>query len=350
MTSIITNLLTPNQSDGGDTLNPELLTLNQRTGTDALGDTTGFFTLIKGDDTSLESSSTESHSGNKSLKVTTAGIQANEGIALSEVIVTNSTTYVCGCWVKSDAVGRTIRLTASSGLTGQNFTITGEWQYLEITGTTTSTSLNPHIKNPNNDGAMTFYVDDLRLAKNDTNGFNAVNSATLSISPYTSYQGYRSLEVVTPGSVIGEGTYLPVTITGYTSYSESIKIKLPEGATVELTLHSGGESKLNGSTNITGTGDWQEVVLEDIEALSTDDTFRIYIRTITSAQDITFYVDQSMLETGSKAHDWIIGQGSYLIDPTILELKDRTTSTSVLDTNKISRLKIEDKLEMDVVI
>lgn len=304
----VTNLLTPNQSDGGDTNNPELLTLNQRTGTDALGDITGFTNYVSG---TITSSTEKPHSGSRSVKCN--NIVKRSGVATSPTTVTNGTVYVAGMWVYAEngANFRFYRLNSGGSSLGYTvFTGTGDWQWVEGVSTANDTEIILVIRSED-DATRTFYVDDLRLAKNDTNGFNAVNSATLSISPYTSYQGYRSLEVVTPGSVIGEGTYLPVTITGYTSYSESIKIKLPEGATVELTLHSDGGSKKNGFTNITGTGDWQEVILEDIEALSTDANFRIYIRTITSKQAITFYVDQSMLETGDKAHDWIIGKGSY---------------------------------------
>ena len=311
MTSIITNLLTPNQSDGGDTLNPELLTPNQKTGTDTLGDTTGFDKA--GANTIISSSTEQAHTGTKSLKATTNGDGPNEGIWTTTTTVTPHTTYIAGAWVYAPT-GTKMRIALYDGnnnLAYTDFTATGTWQWIEQNITTdTDTTLKIGIRT-NGIYKINFYTDDLSLTKNDTTGFNVVNSATLSISPYTSYQGYRSLKVVTPGSVVGEGTYLPITITGYTSYSESIKIKAPVDATIQLSLHSAGGAKLNGSTIVTGTGDWQEVVLEDIEALSTDDTFRIYIRTITSAQDITFYVDQSMLETGSKAHDWIIGKGSY---------------------------------------
>jgi len=133
----------------------------------------------------------------------------------------------------------------------------------------------------------------------------------LSVTPETSYQGYRSIKCVTPGSVVGEGLYVPSSATGYSSYSESICIKLPVGATLQFTLHSAGGSVLKSAQNITGTGDWQEIKVDNIITTTSDTNFRIYMRTIDTVQAITFYVDQLMLETGSTAHDWAYGGSSY---------------------------------------
>jgi hypothetical protein len=302
----VTNLLTGNQSDGGDTLNPELLTLNQRTGTDTLGDTTGF-TAILGDET-LSSSTTQAHSGTKSLKCVTDGSHNNEGVYTSNTTVTASTIYVAGVWVYAPA-GATMIMQISDLIDNtvtNNFTATGSWQYIEGTITTDAhTTLNIIIKTRTTAQAITFYVDDLRLATNVTTGYAAVGS-TISVTGETSYQGYRSIKCITANSAATEGVYVgKAGLTVGASYSYRLAAKIPLG--VELYLYS---SNTNVKT-VTGTGEWQEITATLNIADSTTQNIGLYTK-VKGA--ITFYVDYFQVETtpaSGVASNWAYGGSSY---------------------------------------
>jgi hypothetical protein len=302
-TGTVTNLLTNSQSDGGDTSNPELLPLNVQTGTDTLGTTAGFNAY----NTSTTSSSTEqAHSGTKSSKVVTQGVSTYEGVYLIGETTSPATNYITGVWVKAplNANMRMFFAGNPSGGTwaGLYFTGTGNWQYVELMGQhATDTSVSVYICTVTTAQAITFYVDDCRLATNVTTGFTSSASATLSVSPYTPYQGLRSLKVVTPGNAVNEGAYLSSTTTVVgTVYIGEVMVNAPLNASMVL--------KINGVSNtFTGTGTWQQVTYS-FTANSTSTPIYVYTNT---KQAITFYIDSVQLETGSTAHNWAYGGSSY---------------------------------------
>jgi hypothetical protein len=304
-TGTVTNLLTNSQSDGGDTSNPELLPLNVQTGTDTLGTTYGFNAY----NTSTISSSTEqAHSGTKSLKVVTQGVRTYEGVSLIGETTSPANNYIQGVWVKAplNANMRLFFVWSPSGgtWTVSNFTGTGNWQYVEVMEqNATDTSVRAFISTVTTAQAITFYVDDCRLATNVTTGFNGnQGTETLSISPYISYQGLRSLKVVTPGNAVNEGLYF--TQTGLTigqTYTLQYQTIIPVGKT----LHTGISGFYQ---NITATGSWQTI---NYTFTATATSHSLYLTTITSAQAITVYMDSLSLETGSTAHNWAYGTSSY---------------------------------------
>jgi hypothetical protein len=304
-TGTVTNLLTGNQSDCGDTSNPELLTLNQQTGGDALGNTTGFSAWRTG--STIVYTTSKAHSGSGCIQVTTPGNVVSEGILGASTTVSASTAYIGGVWVLAPN-GALMFAQLSDNIdkaSNTYFTGTGAWQYIEIPDTTdthTSLLLNVATKDSGSPQAITFYVDDCRLATNVTTGFTSSASATLSVSPYTPYQGLRSLKVVTPGTVVNEGLYF--TQTGLTigqTYTLQYQTIIPVGKT----LHTGISGFYQ---NITATGSWQTI---NYTFTATATSHSLYLTTITSAQAITVYMDSLSLETGSTAHNWAYGTSSY---------------------------------------
>jgi hypothetical protein len=304
----VTNLLTGNQSDGGDTSNPELLTLNQRTGTDTLGDTTGF-TAILGDET-ISSSTTQAHSGTKSCKVVTDGSHAGEGVYTANTTVANATAYLGGAWVFAPLdQTMSISLYTNEEHTTTDFTGTGAWQWVESSATSGTTTCQIRVKTRGDAAAVTFYVDDLRLAKNDTTGFGQSGGGTVTITATgeKSNQGYRSFKVVNDGGAASQGivttNYTPIASTTYTY---SARVFAPLSEPMVLTVSGGGAT--TSSTNFTGTGNWQSVNI--IYTTVNTNAMVFYVRRSGTAA-VTFYLDSVMLETGSTAHNWAYGGSSY---------------------------------------
>lgn len=295
----VNNLLTSNQSDGGDTLNPELLTLNQRTGTDTLGNTTGF-TGIGTTPGTISSSTEQAHTGTKSLKCVTSGGDVGEGVKVNATTVSNTTVYIAGAWIYAPN-GATLEISQYSNdeSTPVAVTGTGAWQWVECSDTTGTTTNEIWVKTKTSAQAITFFVDDLRLAKTDTTGFGKnAGDETFTITGETSYQGYRSLKIDGTGTNRG----MAITQSGLTvgqSYTVQAKIKSEAGKTVRIIFGT--------STDFVADGRWQSKTIT-FTATGTSHTLLILSR---EAGALTIYIDQLMLETGDKAHDWIIGQGSY---------------------------------------
>lgn len=302
----VTNYLTPNQSDGGDTLNPELLTLNQRTGTDALGDTTGFTNYVSG---TIISSTEQAHSGIRSVKC--SNIVKSSGVATLLTTVSNGTVYVAGMWVYAEngANFRFYRLNSSGSSLGYTvFTGTGDWQWVEGVSTANDTGIILVIRSED-DATRTFYVDDLRLAKNDTTGRTAeIGTETLTITGEESHQGYRSCKVVTAATANSGFKTTATTATAGTTYTKQVRVKATAGKAMKLHLRNNDGSAI-ASTSFTATGGWDLVTVSG--APKTGATGVICAVTNDSAEEVTFKTDTASLETGDTAHDWIIGQGSY---------------------------------------
>lgn len=306
----VTNALNGTQSDGGDTNNPEMFTLNQQTGTDTLGDTTGFETK-KGTET-ITSSIEEAYSGSRSLKVVTPGSVTLEGVGTPSQTALNATIYIFGLMIKASA-GATLTASLYNGgggtMLGQTSIVgTGSWEYIEVFGTTVDTTIKTMVRTSGAQ-AITFYVDQCRLAKTDTTGFTGrTGTETLSISPYTSYQGLRSVKCIAQGTNIGEGIRIAQSVAVGGTYTLTAKLKAPSGEQIDVQLYtSGGGVTTN---TFTGTGNWQNV-----NASVTSTSTTVYIQIMThSTQAITFYVDYYMLEIGSTAHNWAYGGSSYTIN------------------------------------
>lgn len=288
-TGTVTNILTGTQSDGGDTNNPELLTLNQQTGTDTLGNTTGFNSTGAG--SSISSSTEQAYTGTRSLKCAVNG--DNKGTYLELVTASASTAYIMGIWLYAPQ-NAVIDLemqnndTTVIATTTHTQAATG-WEYVEVSGSTKvgASGIYPFIQT-NGSQNISFYVDGCRLAKTDTTGYTATGS-TISISPYDKYQGLRSLKVITNNSASGEGVNLSnATVTSGKQNTGHIAINAPNGAGLILRLYDGSTST---DQAITGTGAWQIVEVNKTPASTT-----LSLRVLTSSQQgITFYVDTLMI-------------------------------------------------------
>ncbi len=138
-----------------------LLTPNQQTGTETLGNTNGF--IASG--ATINSSTEQPHTGTRSLKVTTNNNTGNEGFRTTTTTVKDATSYTAGFWVYAPT-GTLMRASIYSGtLTTIYWTATGTWEYKTITKTSIGTSMDIRIAT-NTQSATTFYTDDLSLTKN----------------------------------------------------------------------------------------------------------------------------------------------------------------------------------------
>jgi hypothetical protein len=315
--------LTGNQSDGGDTLNPELLTLNQQTGTDTTGDTTGFTAVASA---TISSSTEQAYSGSKSLKVVTPNGADNEGMLINATTVVNATAYKGAVWVYAPNGATLILIETASG-THTHFTGTGAWQYVGVDFTSSGTSATLDVYTDGQQG-VTFYVDGCRLGKTDTTGFTSYGTGTVvSISPETSYQGLRSLKVTTTSNGTQGMYYNTTTISASTTYTAQVRVKAPLNATLKLYLEPNGNGVAT-ETAITGTGNWEYYTCS-ITTGSTSSNINVWVRTRSNPQTITFYVDKAMIETGSTAHNWAYGGSSYPLGYTMeqgLLVEESTTN------------------------
>lgn len=138
----------------------------------------------------------------------------------------------------------------------------------------------------------------------DTTGFTALLSATLTRNTTYFQQGAASLRVVTPGSVINEGVQIDGPAgTISLPYAVRIKILAPLGATMELVVRR--DATANATTyNFTGTGAWQDVsnVVVTLDAAAT--SVKVLVRTRSTAQAITFYIDMNQLEQKAYSTLW----------------------------------------------
>ncbi|MFZ3130709.1 MAG: hypothetical protein WA125_06295 [Desulfosporosinus sp.] len=308
----VTNLLTGNQSDGGDTLNPELLTLNQRTGTsdanilellslnqntggDTNGNTAGFSNL---NSVQLAYVTSEQHNGNGCISVNTAGTVTYEGTAISSGSSLRAWQYKSSAWVKAPA-GAIMEIDCVLAGTGGAYTEfigTGDWQYVESIYTAPSAGIiDTYIRTKTNIQDITFYIDDISLKEVATHGFTIIagKDNTIESSTEQAHTGTRSLKCVTLGNSTGEGcTVSGGTITTGLTYIGGTWVKAPLNALMELRIYS-----TDGSTYVsfTGTGDWQWV--EGSLALTAATGIGIWVRTKTNAQAITFYMDDCRLST-----------------------------------------------------
>ena len=124
--------------------------------------------------------------------------------------------------------------------------------------------------------------------------------ATQAISTAQKHSGNQSLAVTTAGAALAEGIVYGVTLTGMAGlpYASGIWVKAPVGAklyTVTRTIGSPSGSQDTPQVSFTGTGDWQFVQTPAKIAQSDATSLQIQVRTNTTVQAITFYVDDAII-------------------------------------------------------
>lgn len=136
--------------------------------------------------------------------------------------------------------------------------------------------------------------------------------STLTRDTVTKYAGAASMKVVTTGVATGQGAYSAPTDLGYGAgiiFSVSAYVNAPAGATMEILAASTGSGASNVTTTFTGTGAWQLVKAEGATT-GTGGNAYIVIRTRSTAQAITFYVDNAISEFGSKVGEYFDGSST----------------------------------------
>lgn len=132
-------------------------------------------------------------------------------------------------------------------------------------------------------------------------GWSATGS-TVTRDTATKHSGAASAKSVTAGSASAEGVIHSIALSGMSgkSYSAGAWVKAPIGATLYMVVRTGNSGTGDSAqTAITGTGDWVYYSTEEQVADPGDAAFlQLHVRT-TSAQAITFYVDDAILQEGS---------------------------------------------------
>lgn len=135
----------------------------------------------------------------------------------------------------------------------------------------------------------------------DASLWTVTNAATITRTTVQSHRGAASLQVVTAGTTSGEGVYSSTyTVPGMAPgmpYAGSIWVLAPAGATMEALANTLGTGGTVATVSFTGTGAWQLVSMPGNLA-NGGLTPYIIVRTRSTAQAITFYVDEALLETG----------------------------------------------------
>lgn len=135
----------------------------------------------------------------------------------------------------------------------------------------------------------------------DASLWTTTNAATQSRSTAQAHRGTASLQVVTAGTTSAEGIYsstytIPGVVQG-TPYAASFWVLAPVGAAMEALANTVGTGGTVLVVSFTGTGAWQFISLPNNLSNSGLAPY-ILIRTRGTAQAITFYVDEAILETG----------------------------------------------------
>lgn len=139
-----------------------------------------------------------------------------------------------------------------------------------------------------------------------TTGFIPVAGKNNTISSTTEQfkQGSRSIKCVTGGETTYEGfatSGSPNITTGLT-YTAGVWVLAPLNALMELRLYS---PDVNILIPFTGTGNWQ--FISGVHTLTSATRIDMWVRTRTSAQAITYYVDMLQLEAKAYPTSWVLG-------------------------------------------
>jgi len=152
----------------GDPINPNnLFSANVATGTDTLGNITGFEPYRSA---TVTSSTDTAKQGAKSCKIVTPGTLGAEGVQLPTITGVNGTHYCMSGWIfaPQDSVIQ-IKL-VSGNVTDTYLTGNNAWQSFTSLNTLGGTSLILYIRTRTADPkqAITFYVDKLQMEIGDT--------------------------------------------------------------------------------------------------------------------------------------------------------------------------------------
>lgn len=139
-------------------INKNLYKSNIATCTRATGTNPDDFHPYTVNDVITPVSTEELWNGYPTLKVDTAGLAAAEGVSCinAPTTVQSGVVHTAYALVKGPA-GAQMRFTNTGGLTGVDYNLTGGWDMLKITGTTTGTSFYPHIRTRATQD-ITFYI------------------------------------------------------------------------------------------------------------------------------------------------------------------------------------------------
>lgn len=136
--------------------------------------------------------------------------------------------------------------------------------------------------------------------------------STITRDTVTKYAGAASLKVVCTGAATGQGTYSDISNLGYDpglKFSVSAYVNAPVGATMEIVAASTGAGASNVTTTFTGTGAWQLVKAEGATTGANANQY-IVIRTRVTAQAITFYVDNALVQFGTVVGSYFDGSST----------------------------------------
>lgn len=122
--------------------------------------------------------------------------------------------------------------------------------------------------------------------------------------------GVASLQVTTPGTGNDEGAQfsgIPGTGATGSPHVHGVRVKAPVGALLRV----GGSNNVNSvvDTPFVGTGAWQTVYMTGLIGAGAAVTF--YVRTMTNAQAVTFYVDSALCEITAYALPLFHGDTVY---------------------------------------
>lgn len=309
--------------------------------------------------------------GDTGIACTLAGGSAYGGFAAN-------TTYSFSCWLRSSSDKSSVGIDiayydASSSLIGsmrQNGFSLKAGQWTKITGafTTPPNGMSKTQIAADVDGGMTWVVGDtldatgllveaigyagpvlrtsLCLYPNAelgaTTGWTASGAATISTTTAQFHTGTKSYMVVCPGSAINEGiSQSPTTcvVSSGTANVETLSVYVlaPAGATLLFAAEEYTTGNVfvatRGSVNFTGTGAWQRVTATGTKSVAAN-VLRSYVRTATTAQAITFYVDSALNEAVGTL-------GSYF---------DGTTSTANSEAAYTGTLHASTSINRDVSV
>ncbi len=145
----------------------------------------------------------------------------------------------------------------------------------------------------------------------DTTGFVS-SGATISRDTTKAWHGASSLKAVTAGAVVTEWAGANFAGAISTTYTISVWVWAPQGASMELNATDNIDLFL-GNTKFTGTGAWQRVTLK-VTTDALHGSFLFYVATADTPQAITFWLDGLQIEQKAYATSWTDGGSTRSAD------------------------------------
>ena len=145
---------------------------------------------------------------------------------------------------------------------------------------------------------------------NTTNWTIALTGVTSTVVTTEKHSGTRSMRIVTPGTAVAEGAVVTVAAPsmGGNRYSGGIWVKAPAGAQLYMTIRTSGTvAQDNPQVAITGNGTWQFYSSNNKLAQSDATTIQVHVRTRSTAQALTFYVDDAIAIQGESINAYADG-------------------------------------------